>query len=55
MKAAKSAEQKVRLLIQALVCEVVRERTKLGMAIAANNPMIATTIIISTNVNPRFP
>ena len=25
------------------------------MAMAANNPIIATTIIISTNVNPRFP
>jgi hypothetical protein len=25
------------------------------MAIAANNPIIATTIMISTNVNPRLP
>jgi hypothetical protein len=38
--------------MQALIWDVVRARTKLGMAIAANNPMIATTIMISTRVNP---
>ena len=37
--------------MQALVCEVCRARTKFGIAIAANNPMMATTIIISTKVN----
>lgn len=31
-----------------------RARTKLGIAIAARSPMIATTIIISTNVNACF-
>src|SRR5205809_7040303 len=30
----------------------VRAFTKLGMAMAASNPMIATTIIISTSVKP---
>src|SRR5579862_9608213 len=38
--------------MQALVCEVVRALMKLGMAIAANRPMMATTIMISTNVKP---
>src|SRR5215204_25850 len=41
-----------RLLMQALACEVVRALTKLGIAIAANNPMMATTIMISTRVKP---
>src|SRR5437867_13044889 len=41
-----------RLLMQALVCEVVRALMKLGIAIAANRPMMATTIMISTNVKP---
>src|SRR5581483_651931 len=41
-----------RLLMQAFCCEVVRARTKLGIAIAANRPMMATTIMISTSVNP---
>src|ERR1017187_8663587 len=40
------------LLMQALACEVARALTKLGMAIAANRPIMATTIIISTNVIP---
>src|SRR6266700_4400414 len=38
--------------MQAFVCEVVRALMKLGMAIAAKRPMMATTIMISTNVKP---
>src|SRR6266566_1848066 len=38
--------------MQALTWEVSRALTKLGMAIAASRPMMATTIMISTNVNP---
>ena len=38
--------------MHALACEVVRAFTKLGIAIAASKPMMATTIIISTSVNP---
>src|ERR1700761_4335472 len=41
-----------RLLIQAFVCEVWRAFTKFGIAIAANRPMMATTIMISTSVKP---
>src|ERR1017187_4198511 len=41
-----------RLLMQAFFCDCVRARTKLGMAIAASKPMMATTIMISTSVNP---
>src|ERR1022692_2193509 len=41
-----------RLLIQAFFCDCVRARTKLGIAIAASKPMMATTIMISTNVKP---
>src|SRR5882724_10804187 len=41
-----------RLLMQAFCCEVVRALMKLGMAIAANRPIMATTIMISTNVKP---
>src|SRR5216683_7263879 len=41
-----------RLLMQAFICEVVRALMKLGMAIAAKRPMMATTIMISTNVKP---
>ena len=40
--------------MQALAWEVVRARTKLGMAIAAKRPMMATTIIISTRVKPAL-
>jgi len=40
--------------MQALHCEVARARTKLGIAIAASRPMMATTIIISTNVKPAL-
>src|SRR5262245_25464838 len=40
--------------MQALVCEVWRARTKLGMAIAASKPMMATTIMISTRVKPAL-
>src|SRR6266446_363930 len=38
--------------MQAFCCEVVRARTKLGIAMAANRPMMATTIMISTRVKP---
>src|ERR1017187_1346201 len=41
-----------RLLMHAFFCDWVRARTKLGMAIAASKPMMATTIMISTSVNP---
>src|SRR5437763_14047710 len=37
-----------------LSCEVVRALTKLGIAIAANSPIMATTIMISTSVKPAF-
>src|SRR5882672_7789853 len=43
-----------RLLMQALACEVARAFTKFGIAIAANRPMMATTIMISTRVKPAF-
>src|SRR5437667_1722556 len=43
-----------RLLMHALFCEVVRALMKLGMAIAANRPIMATTIMISTNVKPDW-
>ena len=43
-----------RLLMQAFCWAVVRARTKLGMAIAASNPMMATTIMISTSVKPAL-
>src|SRR6266571_9342643 len=38
--------------MQAFICEVVRALMKLGIAIAARRPMMATTIMISTNVKP---
>lgn len=41
-----------RLLMQAFIWETARARTKFGIAIAANRPMIATTIMISTRVKP---
>src|SRR2546425_1216538 len=41
-----------KLLMQAFCWAVVRAFTKLGMAIAANRPMMATTIMISTSVKP---
>src|SRR5687767_5626790 len=37
--------------MHAFFCEASRALMKLGMAIAASRPMIATTIMISTNVN----
>src|SRR6267142_236722 len=43
-----------RLLMHAFFCEVVRALMKLGMAIAANRPIMATTIMISTNVKPEL-
>src|SRR5204863_4500838 len=44
-----------RLLMHAFICEVVRALMKLGIAIAAKRPIMATTIIISTNVKPDLP
>src|SRR5258708_2619725 len=41
-----------RLLMHALAWEVVRALAKLGIAIAARRPMMATTIMISTSVKP---
>src|SRR5882724_3778415 len=41
-----------RLLMHAFFCAVVRALMKLGMAIAASRPIMATTIIISTSVKP---
>src|ERR1035437_5466169 len=38
--------------MQAFFCDCVRARTKLGIAIAARRPMMATTIMISTSVKP---
>src|SRR5512141_2122690 len=38
--------------MQAFIWDWVRARTKFGIAMAANKPMIATTIMISTRVNP---
>src|SRR5580698_8175506 len=43
-----------RLLMQALACEVARAFTKFGIAIAANRPIMATTIMISTRVKPAL-
>src|ERR1039458_4136422 len=40
--------------MQALVCEDWRAWTKLGMAMAASSPMMATTIMISTKVKPAL-
>src|SRR5947208_11339999 len=40
----------LRLAMQAFFWLAVRAFTKLGMAMAARRPMIATTIMISTNV-----
>src|SRR5271167_4504772 len=40
--------------MQAFFCDCVRARTKLGMAIAARRPMMATTIMISTRVKPAL-
>src|SRR5580658_9281465 len=42
------------LLMQAFCWEVARAFTKLGIAMAASNPMMATTIIISTRVKPAL-
>ena len=41
-----------KLLTHAVVCAVVRAFMKLGIAIEASSPMIATTIMISTSVKP---
>src|SRR5579871_4792300 len=41
-----------RLLMQALCWALRRARTKLGIAIVASKPMMATTIMISTRVKP---
>src|SRR5208282_2735198 len=44
----------LRLLMQAFCCAVARALMKLGMAIAASRPMMATTIMISTRVKPAL-
>ena len=36
-----------------VACERVRARMKLGTAMAASRPMMATTIMISTSVKPE--
>src|SRR5690349_24594266 len=41
------------LAMQAFFWLAVRALTKLGIAIAANKPMMATTIMISTSVKPE--
>src|SRR5262245_45123218 len=43
-----------KLAIQALVWLAVRALTKLGIAMAASKPMMATTIMISTKVKPEL-
>src|ERR1022692_758025 len=43
-----------RLLMQPLACEVARAFTKLGIAMAARRPIMATTIMISTSVKPAL-
>ena len=40
--------------MHAVACDLARARKKLGMAIAASNPTMTTTIIISTNVKPAL-
>ena len=40
--------------MHAFVCDFVRAFTNDGIAIAANRPIIATTIMISTSVKPDF-
>ena len=40
--------------MQAFICAVVRAFTKLGIAIEANRPIMATTIMISTSVKPPW-
>ena len=50
-----AASIKRRLLMHALIRDVVLACTKFGTAIAANRPIMATTIMISTSVKPlRF-
>jgi hypothetical protein len=44
-----------RLLMQEFIAATWRECTKFGMAIDARSPMMATTIMISTRVNPILP
>ena len=41
--------------MQAVAWDWAPDRNRAGMAMAASKAMIATTIIISTNVNPRKP
>jgi hypothetical protein len=40
--------------MQVLLCAAVRDRRKLGTAIAAKSPIRLTTIITSTSVNPKY-
>ena len=42
-----------KLLMQIAALDLLQARTKFGMAMAANNPTVETTIMISTNVKPR--
>ena len=44
----------VLLVATYIIWDVVRALIKFGIAIAANRPMIATTIMISTRVNPAL-
>jgi len=44
----------LRLPMQALARDDSRAETKFGIAIASRMPMIRTTIMISTRVNPAF-
>src|SRR5436309_80435 len=44
----------LRFEMQAVFWLAVRAFTKLGIAIAANRPMMATTIMISTSVKPAL-
>src|SRR6266853_1320682 len=44
----------LRLAMHALFWLAVRALTKLGIAMAASKAMMATTIMISTRVNPEF-
>src|SRR5256885_9122254 len=43
-----------RLLMQAFIWAVVRALMKLGIAIAASRPIMATTIMISSRVKPTL-
>jgi len=40
--------------MHAVACDLARALRKLGTAIAASNPIMTTTIIISSNVKPAL-